>query len=71
MKLSGIDELERNAFGLRITALFDGILANNPSLTFAEHREAFFFLLKRFLTEGRIKFCPPAELWRDGYLGCI
>ncbi|MHA6911455.1 hypothetical protein ACQUJS_24100 [Ralstonia pseudosolanacearum] len=67
MKLLGIDELVQNVFGLWITALFDGILVSNPTLTFDEHREAFSLLLKDFLEDGRIKFCPPTELWRDGY----
>jgi hypothetical protein len=67
MKIAGIADIVQNTFGLWITALFDGILVPNPGLTFIEHKEAFFWLVEELLREGRIKFCPPSELWRDGY----
>lgn len=67
MKIIGIDEIVKNAFGLWITALFDGILVPNPGLTFEEHKEAFFWVLQKLLDEGKVKFCPPNELWHEGY----
>jgi hypothetical protein len=67
MKIAGIAEIVKNSFGLWITALFDAILVPNPNLTFQEHKEAFLWLVEQLLREGRIKFCPPSELWREGY----
>ncbi|MGD8250644.1 hypothetical protein [Ralstonia pseudosolanacearum] len=67
MKIAGVSEIFENAFGLWITALFDGILVQNPTLMFDEHKEAFFELVERFLRDGRIKFCPPSDLWHEGY----
>lgn len=67
MTIAGINEIVRNAYGLWITALFDAILVPNPTLTFEEHREAFFWLIEMLLRQDRIRFCPPNELWREGY----
>lgn len=44
MKIAGVSEIVEGAFGLWITALFDGILVPNPSFTFAEQREVFFWV---------------------------
>ncbi|MEF9413321.1 hypothetical protein ABXT21_04130 [Ralstonia sp. SM1864_UCD524_TZ4] len=67
MRISGVSEIVENAFGLWITALFDGILVRNPSLSFDEHKEVFFWLVEKLLRDGKIKFCPPNEIWREGY----
>ncbi|WP_230426071.1 hypothetical protein [Ralstonia syzygii] len=62
-----MSEIVEGAFGLWITALFDGILVPNPSLTFAEQTEVFLGLVEKLLHDGKIKFCPPNELWYEGY----
>ncbi|MFV8643521.1 hypothetical protein [Ralstonia pseudosolanacearum] len=62
-----MSEIVEGAFGLWITALFDGILVPNRSFTFAEQREVFFGLVEKLLHDGKIKFCPPNELWHEGY----
>ncbi|WP_321788080.1 MULTISPECIES: hypothetical protein [Paraburkholderia] len=67
IKINGIENIIHNTSGLWITALFDGILVPNPALTFSEHKEAFFWLVEKLLQDGKIKFCPPNELWREGY----
>lgn len=61
--LSNIENILSGAFGLWITGLFGSINGWNPDLTFAEHREAFFWLVKKLLDEGKVKFEPPKELW--------
>ncbi|MHA6825325.1 hypothetical protein ACQUJV_03805 [Ralstonia pseudosolanacearum] len=67
MKIAGACEVVENAFGLWVTALFDGILVQNPSFTLGEQRDAFFGLVEKLLHDGKIKFCPPNELWHEGY----
>jgi hypothetical protein len=54
-----IDEIIRDSFGLWITGLFSAISGRNPSLTFEEHKEAFFWLLERLLCSGKLKFIAP------------
>lgn len=67
MEVQGISEIVENTFGLWITALFHGIHVPNPSLIFEEHKEAFFWLVEHLLRTEKIKFCPPNELWHEGY----
>lgn len=54
-----IDEIIGESFGLWITSLFSSIGSWNPSLSFEEHKEAFFWLIERLLLEGKIKFIAP------------
>jgi hypothetical protein len=54
-----IDEVVRDSFGLWITGLFSAISGWNPTLSFDEHKTAFFWLIERFLREGKIKFIAP------------
>ncbi|WP_057391977.1 hypothetical protein [Ralstonia solanacearum] len=54
-----IDEIVRDSFGLWITGLFSTISSWNPTLSFQEHKEAFFWLIEQQLRAGRIKFIAP------------
>lgn len=58
-QIEHFDEIVRDSFGLWITGLFSSISGWNPDLSFAEHREAFFWLIERLLRMGRIKFIAP------------
>jgi hypothetical protein len=62
-----VDELVEDSFGLWIDGLFSAIHGQNPDITFQEQKEAFFWLVERLLRAGKIKFCPPNELWYEGY----
>jgi len=67
MKLEHVDEIIRETFGLWITAFFGAISSFNPEITFDQHKHAFFELLEQLLDQGKVKFCPPNEIWREGY----
>lgn len=54
-----IDEIVRDSFGLWITGLFSAISSWNPTLSFEEHKEAFFWLIERLLRAGKVKFIAP------------
>lgn len=54
-----IDEIVRDSFGLWITGLFSAISSWNPTLSFEEHKEAFFWLIDRLLRAGKVKFVAP------------
>ncbi|MFS8048046.1 hypothetical protein [Rhizobium sp. BR 314] len=54
-----IDEIVRDSFGLWITGLFSAINSWNPTLSFDEHKEAFFWLIEYLLRVGKIKFIAP------------
>lgn len=54
-----IDDIVRDSFGLWITGLFSAISGWNPSLSFEEHKDAFFYLLEMLLRIGKIKFIAP------------
>jgi hypothetical protein len=47
--------------------LFSSICGHNQEATFLEKKEIFFQFLKQLLDQGKVKFCPPNELWHDGY----
>lgn len=51
-----IDEIVRDSFGLWITGLFSAISSWNPTLSFEEHKDAFFWLIERLLRAGKVKF---------------
>lgn len=57
--ITRIDKIVSNSFGLWITALFHAIEVENPSLTFIEHKEAFFWLLEKLLKERKVIFIAP------------
>lgn len=67
MKIDHIEDILRSSFGLWISGFFSAISGWNPGITFQEQREVFFALLKQLLDEGKVRFCPPNELWREGY----
>ncbi|MBB3572040.1 hypothetical protein FHX05_006192 [Rhizobium sp. BK491] len=54
-----IDEIVSDAFGLGISSLFSAIKSWNPTLSFDENKEAFFWLIERLLQTGKIKFIAP------------
>lgn len=67
MTVAHVDEIFQSSFGLWISGLFSAIKGWNPDIDWEQHKEAFFYLLKRFLDEGKVKFCPPNESWHEGY----
>jgi hypothetical protein len=58
-QIEHIDQIVKDAFGLWITGLFSAISSWNPTLTFEEHKDAFFWLLERLLRRGEVKFIAP------------
>ncbi|WP_247313718.1 hypothetical protein [Ralstonia pseudosolanacearum] len=54
-----IDEIVRDSFGLWITGLFSAISSWNPTLSFQEHKGAFFWLIEQLLQTGKIRFIAP------------
>jgi hypothetical protein len=67
IKLDHVEEICEGSFALWSSSLFSGISGYNPELTFEEHKEAFFWLLKKLLDEGKVRFDAPSELWSDSY----
>jgi hypothetical protein len=67
MKIGHVEDILRCSFGLWISGFFSAISGWNPGITFEEQEEAFFELLGQLLDQERVKFCPPNELWREGY----
>jgi hypothetical protein len=67
LKIEHIQDIVSCSFGLWISGLFSAISGWNPGITFREQEAAFFWLLKKLLEEGKVKFCPPNEFWRKGY----
>ncbi|WP_175948627.1 hypothetical protein [Burkholderia pyrrocinia] len=67
MKIDHIEDILRCSFGLWISGLFSAIGGWNPGITFQEQKVAFFDLLRQLLDQGKVKFCPPEEQWREGY----
>jgi hypothetical protein len=61
MNITNIDKIYSDSFGLWISGLFSAIEGNNPGLTFADQKDAFFGILKRWLDEGKVKFCKPSD----------
>ncbi|OZY86301.1 hypothetical protein CBP51_04545 [Cellvibrio mixtus] len=62
--------LYAESFGLWITGLFGNIPAFcRKDIGIAEHKAIFFYLLDKWLREGRIVFCSPdaplEEVWDD------
>lgn len=66
MKIAHLEEIASDSFGLWISGLFSAISGWNPDISFQDQKVAFFVILERFLEEGRIRFCPPNELWKEG-----
>ncbi|MGO4330129.1 hypothetical protein [Cupriavidus sp. M-11] len=58
-QIERIDEIIRDSFGLWITGLFSAISAWNRTLSFEEHKTAFFWLIEQLLRAGKIKFAAP------------
>ncbi|WP_454725813.1 MULTISPECIES: hypothetical protein [Cupriavidus] len=58
-EIEHIEDIFRDAFGLWISGLFSAISAWNPTLSFEEHKSAFFWLIEQCLRTGRIKFIAP------------
>jgi hypothetical protein len=54
-----IDEIVRDSFGLWITSLFSAISSWNPTFSFDDHKEAFFWLIEKLLRAGKVKFIAP------------
>lgn len=61
MEISNIDKIYKDSFGLWISGLFSAIEGNNPGLAFVDQKDVFFELLKRWLDEGKVKFCKPGD----------
>lgn len=62
MNINHVNEIFQDSFGLWISGFFSAIGGWNPSFTFKNHKNAFFFLLEKLLLEKKIKFSPPNEL---------
>ncbi|CAM3418292.1 DUF596 domain-containing protein [Bordetella sputigena] len=67
MNINHLDDILQSSFGLWLSSLFSAIKGWNPGINLEEQREIFFSLVKRLLDEGKVKFCPPNEFWREGY----
>lgn len=61
MKVSNLEKIYSEAFGLWVSALFSAIEGNNKGLSFAAQKEVFFEIVKLWLDQGRIKFCKPSD----------
>ncbi len=61
MKIEHVEEICRDSFALWSSGFFSAISGWNPDLTFEEHKEAFFWLLKKLLDEGKVICCPPDD----------
>ncbi|WP_080965601.1 hypothetical protein [Chromobacterium subtsugae] len=61
------ERIAKDSFGLWISALFSAAKGGGEDVSFEEQKGIFFHLLRVFLQEGRVKFCPPNELWCEGY----
>ena len=61
MTIRNLDKIYSDAFGLWISGLFSAIEGNNTGMTFDDHREAFFAILKLWLDQGKIRFCTPSD----------
>lgn len=51
--------IARDAFGLWISGLFKTVVGWHPELTFDQHKNEFFLVLKELLDAGVIKFIAP------------
>jgi hypothetical protein len=54
--ISQLDSICENSFGLWINGFFGTIKGHYPDITFEEHKEAFFWLIEKLLSEGKIAF---------------
>lgn len=61
MTIEHTDEIFNDSFGLWISSLFSAISGRNPGIGFDEQKQAFFFLLEKWLEEGKIRFCRPDD----------
>ncbi|MBN3779484.1 hypothetical protein G3O06_18285 [Burkholderia sp. Ac-20345] len=67
MKIENVERILDSAFGQWASGLFSAIGGFNPGIDFSDQKEAFFDILEKLLDQGKVKFCPPNELWREGY----
>jgi hypothetical protein len=67
MKIENVEQIISDSFGLWISGLFSAISGWNSGIAFEEHKVAFFELLEMLLKNGKVKFCPPKEFWKEGY----
>ena len=58
-QIEHIDEIVNDSFGLWVSGLFSAISSWNPTLSFEEHRDAFFWLIEQLLRAGKIRFIAP------------
>jgi len=61
MTISNIDKIHNDSFGLWISGLFSAIGGNSPGLAFTDQKDAFFEILRRWLADGKVKFCKPSD----------
>ncbi|KJZ33237.1 MULTISPECIES: hypothetical protein [Pseudomonas] len=59
MNIKFVKEIERDSFGLWLSALFSAIGSWNPGLTFDQQKDAFFYMIEYLLVNGKIKFIKP------------
>lgn len=57
--LEHVEEIVRDSFGLWVSSLFSAIGSWNPSLSFEERKEGFFWLIEKMLRDGKVKFIAP------------
>lgn len=67
LKIDHVEKIIADSFGLWISGLFSAISGWNPDISFQNHQGVFFELLEKLLYDGKVKFCPPNELWKEGY----
>ncbi|WP_153066849.1 hypothetical protein [Xanthomonas arboricola] len=59
MKITKLDKMVKESFGLRLSALFSSVGGNYPELNFSQQKESFFEAVEMLLKEGKIIFIAP------------
>ena len=60
-KILHFDEIIDDAKGLWLSGLFGSIVGWNPNKSFYEHKNLFFYVIKKLLDDQVIKFCSPDD----------
>ena len=62
LPIRDIEAITEASFGCWINALWGFVAVYNEEFEFIEQKEAFFILLRRLLSEGRVVLFPPIAL---------
>ena len=59
--LPNLEEIYKVSFGLWINGLFSAISGHNRGVSFQQHKQYFFNILRLWLDEKKIVFCTPSD----------